>query len=206
MSLGVKMLSYLAGIIKKVHDQVVIIDVSGVGFSLQVPNGHVFEIGKKIDVPVYLHWNQEQGPSLFGFNSELEKTIFILVIGCSGIGPKLGLALLYAMTPQAFLQAVAIADYKALSAVSGVGTKKAESIVLQLKDKVGKLIDKQDTAISGSTVLHNLKNVSEVLQSLDYSRPEINRALEHLKSSQIEQAGFDELMRKALSFLAQKSL
>ncbi len=152
-----------------------------------------------------MHWNQEQGPSLFGFLSELEKTVFLLIISCSGIGPKIALAALGELTPAQFLQAIQEGNTKALSSVSGIGAKKAEQMILNLKDKVTKLIQTQ--GIIGTSdetnALAQWSNVTQVLQSLNYSKGEIEAAMRYIgKECAGRSLPFDELLRKALSFLS----
>ena len=88
----------------------------------------------------YMHWNQDNGPTLYGFNSILEKTVFLLIISCSGIGPKIGLAVLHHLEPATFVQAIIEENIKVLSSISGIGAKKAEQICVALKHKVAKLL------------------------------------------------------------------
>ena len=66
------------------------------------------------DLHTYLHWNQEQGPSIFGFASDIEREVFLLIISCSGIGPKIGLAVLAQIGSQSFIRAVQQEDIAGL--------------------------------------------------------------------------------------------
>ncbi len=88
------MVDYFVGVVKEAQDQTIILDVGMIGISLQVPNVQGFEIGVSSKVYSYLHWNAENGPSLFGFAKPLDRSIFQVIISCSGIGPKIGLAIL----------------------------------------------------------------------------------------------------------------
>jgi Holliday junction DNA helicase RuvA len=204
-----RMFAFIKGRIIAASGSVVTIeDKTGcIGYAVQVAQPHLFAQGTEVIVYTYLHWNQEQGPTLFGFLGELEKSVFLLIIGCSGIGPKIGLAVLAELAPVQFLQAVQEGNIKALSAVSGIGPKKAEQIILYLKDKVSKLITTH--AISGSEdqsdVLAQWNNISQVLQSLNYSKGEIEAAMRHVgKECAGKNLPFEELLRKALSFLSKK--
>jgi Holliday junction DNA helicase RuvA len=200
------MISLLHGVIKEVGSQSILLDVGGVGFTVFVPDEHAFTLGQKQEVHVYFHWNAEQGPQLFGFTSKLSKTVFSMIISCSGIGPKIGLAALAQLSPESFLQAILLNDIKTLSSLSGIGTKKAEALVVCLKDKVAKL-DSGITSGLGSEAgtLKHFKQVSDALSSLNYSRSEIAGALEFVKKNSTDTSKFDEMLRKALSFLAKRA-
>lgn len=200
------MITALSGVITHAAEGTVIIDVHGVSFEVLVPQSALFVSNQSLKVLTYWHWSAENGPSLYGFMHELERTLFSLIISCSGVGPKLALAVLSAMTPQAFLQAIQTADEKALSKVSGVGVKKAEQLIVQLKHKVTKLIEQSNQhGYELDPALEQWKNITQVLQSLHYSRPEIDAALAHIqKEHKGKQVVFDALMRSALSFLAKK--
>ena len=87
------MLAYLAGTIKSVQTQLLVVDVGNFGLAVQVPQETMFQVQQKVQLFTHMHWNQEQGPSLFGFISEAERSIFVMVISCAGMGPKIALAL-----------------------------------------------------------------------------------------------------------------
>lgn len=201
------MFAFIKGKITAVAGNIVTIeDKTGtIGYAVQVAQPHLFNQETEKIIYTYLHWNQEQGPSLFGFLSELEKNVFLLIISCSGIGPKIALAALAELSPSQFLQAIQESNTKALSSVSGIGTKKAEQIILHLKDKVSKLLQTQMIVDGDSQVLTEWNNISQVLQSLNYSKGEIEAALRHVgKESAGKHLQFEELLRKALSFLSKK--
>ncbi len=198
------MIHHITGSVHSISENLVVIDVQGIGYGVAVANPHIYSVNNQASLSVYTHWSAENGPQLFGFANQLEKTIFGLIISCSGIGPRLGLAILADFSPASFVMAITTGDVKALSSVSGVGAKKAESMILQLRDKVTK-IGNFEFAKSDAHHLAHLKQVSDVLDSLSYSRQEIQGALEYVKKNCIiESAPFDELMRKSLSFLSKK--
>ncbi|MFC1842417.1 Holliday junction branch migration protein RuvA [Candidatus Dependentiae bacterium] len=201
------MLDYIKGSIKSVNQASVTVDIGAIAFCLQVATPSAFGVGQKVEFYSYMHWNQENGPSLFGFLSEIEKEIFLLVISCSGVGPKLGLAVLQDIGPQAFLDAVSQEDDRLLSKVSGIGAKKAEQIIVHLKHKVSKLIQSGAIieALGQTGTISRIHEVSDVLKSLNYSRQEISAAMNYLGKNHTKQDfSFDQLVRHALSFLSKK--
>ncbi len=200
------MITSLTGTITHASEGTLTLDVHGVGFEVVVPQSVLFRSNTQATVLTYWHWSAENGPTLYGFTQELERSIFGLVISCSGMGPKLAMALLGSLTPAVFLQAIQSGDEKTLSKVSGVGAKKAEQLIVQLKHKVPKLLD-QITATGHAVdpALEQWKNISQVLHSLHYSRQEIDAALSHMqKEHKGQTVAFDALMRTALSFLAKR--
>ncbi len=200
------MLSFVQGKVISVDQQSITVQSGDFGLSLATARPEAYQKDQEVKVAVYMHWNQEQGPTLFGFASELEKKVFLLITSCSGIGPKIGLAALSQLSPSDFLTAIQEGNDKALSAVSGIGPKKAEQMVVQLRDKVAKLVETGVTeGVQGATALEDWKNVTQVLKSLNYSRPEIDAALSFLRKEHGGKAcSFDELIRHGLSFLAKR--
>ena len=131
--------------------------------------------------------------------------MFLLIISCTGIGPKIGLAVIAQLGYQPFIRAVQQEDILALSKVSGIGAKKAEQIIVQLKHKVARLI-KTGIELDDAGDIQSWHTIGEVLESLNYSRTEISLAMKHLKQEYPNtQLPFDQLMRHALSFLSKKS-
>jgi len=198
------MLDYIKGTIKTVHDDSLTVDIGNVGLKIHMAYSQSFRVGDKADFHLYMHWNMENGPSLYGFSSIIEKEVFLLVISCSGVGPKLGLAVLADLGPEAFLEAVQTENDTMLSKVSGIGAKKAEHIVVQLKHKVAKLV-KSGVVVKPSAAIGKMQEISDVLKSLNYSRPEISATMKHLNENSQKDESFDQLIRTALSFLSKKS-
>jgi len=198
------MLDYVKGSIRSVYESSVSVDIGSFALELNVPVPTAYQVGQKAELYVYMHWNAENGPSLFGFLSKIEKEIFLLVISCSGVGPKLGLAVLEDLGPQAFLDAVTEENDKELSKVSGIGAKKAEQMIVHLKHKVAKLI--QSGVISQSSgKISRIHEITDVLKSLNYSRTEISAAMNYINKNHVGQnCSFDQLIRYTLSFLSKK--
>jgi len=199
------MLDYIKGSIRSVYESTISVDIGIMGLELHVPLPSSYQVGQKTELYAYMHWNAENGPSLFGFSSKIEKEIFLLVISCSGVGPKLGLAVLEDLGPQTFLDAVIEENDKVLSKVSGIGAKKAEQMIVNLKHKVSKLIQ-SGAIVQSSGKISKIHEITDVLKSLHYSRPEISAAMNHInKNYPSQDCSFDQLVRHALSFLSKKS-
>jgi Holliday junction DNA helicase RuvA len=199
------MVDYFSGVIKELKEQEVVLDVGGIGVALQVANAHSFAQEGAVKIYSHLHWNAENGPSLFGFSSPLERSVFRIIISCSGIGPKIALAILADLGAQSFLNAIVAENEQALSNVSGIGKKKAEQIIVQLKHKVASLVESDKVDMSEMQESSHVHDVTLALQSLNYSRQEISRAMEYVKkNSKMDKVTFDVLLRQALSYLSKQ--
>ncbi len=203
---GKPMIHTIKGMITAVSGQQIVVDCGSLAFTLQVPDEKAFTLNSQLTVFSHLHWNQEQGPTLFGFSGELDRIVFLLIISCSGLGPKIALAILAQMGVQPFLTAITSGDEQALSRVSGIGAKKAEQMIVHLKHKVEKLLKSGIELGEQSQSLQHWNNVADVLTSLSYTRAEITRTMKYLGDMYTGQSiPFDQLMRQALSFLSKKA-
>ena len=134
------MITYLDGCLAELLPGRLTIDVGGLGYEVLVPlstSDTMPPIGERVRLLTHLHV-REQEHTLFGFATNDERDLFrLLITRVSGIGPKLGLAVLSGMSVEQFKNAVIQADTPILSKISGLGKKTAERIILELKDKVG---------------------------------------------------------------------
>lgn len=193
------MIQYLQGTVQDCSENTVELAFLGICFSLQVPSGYAFIKGSQVTIYTHLHWHQEHGPALFGFATPLDRSVFLLLISCSGIGPKIGLAILAHHEAGLVLTMLVQGDARGLSQAPGVGLKKAETLIMHCREKALKLLEKAPITVSGAIYL---KDVHAALESLGYSRQEISAAFEYIQNQGT--ATFDEALRKALSYLSVK--
>lgn len=195
------MIDLLVGTVQVQRENAIALLTSGgVRFEVHVPHPQHFAINTQVSITIYFHWSAEQGPSIFGFSSEAERTLFINLIDCNGIGPKLALSILSQMEPAEFVRAIEQQDLDALSSLQGIGKKKAEQIVVSLKHKITRLIEAGVSSIEGL----DTRQLAQVLSSLNYSKTEIQTAVQAVQQRFIgaTSAQFDEQMRVALAHLA----
>ena len=199
------MIDRIEGIVQEVSDNRVIIQTYAISWDIIVPDPSVYILNEKASLYMYVHWNQEQGPSLYGFLSSFDRAAFSAIIGCNGVGPKLAVALLHDLGASGFVQAITMHDDQALSNVTGIGAKKAEQIIVSLKHKINKLIASSNIDLSTIQATSVWRDVDLALVSLNYSRQEINRTLDILrKDSDAHALAFDQLMRRALAHITRK--
>ena len=194
------MIAYLSGTVVALQENNLSVFVNGFGWSISVLENSSFVIGQTVTLYTHVQWQQDQAPSLFGFATEVEKSIFCLLIECSGIGPKMALAALSKLGVAQIVYAVQSEDARILSSVSGIGAKKAEQMLLFLKHKIEKI--STIVSLDQSSIGLPLHDVTQALQALNYSKTEISYAMNKLKNESYEHVPtFDQLLRKALSHL-----
>jgi Holliday junction DNA helicase RuvA len=200
------MISFVQGVLAARLSDRVEVDVNGVGYEAFVSQRTLQAlpaVGQPVTLKTYLHV-REDVQQLYGFLTELEKQAFLLALSVSGIGPKAALGLLSALTPDAFFGAILHNDLLVLKSVSGIGTKTAQHLVLELKDKVTKLYGGSPLEPDAPLGVEakNLSDAVQALVSLGYT-PALSRRLA-LEASQAlgPNSTVEELLRAGLKSMA----
>ena len=131
------MIAFIRGPVAAVDDEAVIVDIGGVGIAVSAPLA-MLEPRPVIGEEIFLYTSlqvREDAWTLYGFTNKEQLRIFRLLIGVSGVGAKTALAIVDKVNPSRFAAAIAAREAKIFTAVSGVGKKSAERILLELKDK-----------------------------------------------------------------------
>lgn len=139
------MIAYLNGILAEIEEENIVIEVNGIGYNVRIPAGmagRLPQIGEVVKLYTYTSV-REDAIGLYGFLSRDDLNMYRQLITVSGIGPKGGLSVLSAMSADELRMAVISQDAKAIAKAPGVGTKTAQRIILELKDK----ISLEDTAM-----------------------------------------------------------
>ena len=133
------MIASLHGTLESLSSDGAVINVNGVGFRVYMPTSTLSILGT-VGKEVHLHTHlvlREDNVALYGFASTEELELFQILLGVSGIGPKLGLAVLSAMKVEQVVMAIATGSVDLLTVVPGIGKKTAQRLILELKDKIG---------------------------------------------------------------------
>lgn len=193
------MFYYIDGIVTVMEANLAVLDCGGVGYACHT-TGYTLsqlQIGKKHKLYTYCNI-KEDAFDIFGFSTKEELNCFNRLIGVSGVGPKVALAILSATTPSQFTLAVMTGDEKTLTMAQGVGKKMAQRIILELKDKVSG--DDPAGEIGGASVItaaagNKASEAAAALASLGYSQSEIGTAL---KGIDVERMSLEDIVRSAL--------
>ncbi len=159
------MIAFLNGILSVKTQSELIVDVSGIGYRVEISTETyqtLPDTGKEIKILIYHHFT-DSDQRLFGFATSKEKNLFERLITVKGIGPKLGLTILSGMPAPNLMEAIVTQDTSALSAISGIGKKTAERMVLELKDK---LFDESQPSVSTGSLEKRSKR-EEALSALE---------------------------------------
>src|SRR4030095_9442667 len=135
------MIAFLRGRVHSKQPNRVVVDVDGVGYDVFVPLSTFYDLGdegSEVALRTYLHV-REDALQLYGFLTELERQVFERLIGISGIGPKLAIAVLSGIDTRDLVAAVQRGDVARLPGIPGSGEKTAERIVLELRDRIAQL-------------------------------------------------------------------
>ncbi len=197
------MIAHLRGTLLAQELNAVVLDVRGVGYEVQVPVGTQGRLQESEDgsVSVYVYTSvREDAIQLFGFGTRDEKRLFEKLISVSGVGPKLGLAILSSLGPTELIQAVETNDLTAMTSVSGVGKKTAQRLILELKSKFdGLALDALAPAASAhSQAIQDLKSA---LSNLGYKEAMLESVLTELGPQAEAGADLNDLLREALKLL-----
>ncbi|MCM1546298.1 MAG: Holliday junction branch migration protein RuvA [Clostridiales bacterium] len=180
------MIGYLKGKVINIGVDSAIIVVSGVGYEVYCSGSAFSKMteGGECEVYTYLQVSEANGVQLYGFSSLQEKAMFLKLISVSGVGPKVGIAILSQMSVNDVAVAVATNDIKALSRVKGMGKKTAEKIIVELRDRVAAPIGGGGGADASPVV--NVTSGDEdavvALISLGFTRAESERAVAKAKA------------------------
>ena len=197
------MYSYIKGVLTDMDEESIVVETGGIGYHIYT-TGQTFRylpsVGEEVKVYTYLHV-REDAMLLFGFLTKDELKIYKLLLGVSGIGPKGALAILSVMTTDDLRFAVLGDDAKAIAKAPGVGTKTAQRLILELKDKISiddTLISREIAAGGAQGILtagslhidsEKKKEAVEALVALGYGQAESLKAVNALEDVETMDSG-----------------
>ncbi len=191
------MIARLSGTVWSIGEDHVVIRAGGLGFQVRVPSSVLAQldgVGQPVELFTHLHV-RENDLTLYGFLTEEELALFRLVLSISGVGPKVALALLGTISPDALRQAVVQEEPGLLSRVPGIGPKTAKAIIFHLKDKIVPTEAARIPLLSDTDA-----DVIAALTGLGFSLVEAQAALQSLPRD--EELPVEEQVRQALAYFA----
>lgn len=203
------MISYIRGEIAEIEEDLLVLEANGIGYNIRITMetaSNLPSIGEDIKIYTYMQV-REDDVSLFGFLTKDDLKVFKLLIGVSGIGPKGALGILSALTADDIRFAVLSDDVKAISKAPGIGTKTAQKLIIELKDKL-KLEDAfearlENNSNSVNTASNDAKGEAVMaLTALGYSNSEALRAVKEAGiTDDMDSEAILKAALKKLSFL-----
>lgn len=203
------MFAYIKGSLEMKSSNYIVVDINGLGYKIFMSQSNIESIGEINDiVKVFTYVKvREDDISVYGFKTQEELRMFELLIGVSGVGAKSALVMLSCIEPSEFAIAVISNNVKLLTQVPGIGTKSAQRIILELKDKLkaeqSELDEEklENTKLKSSKTNENVQEAISGLMVLGYSRKDIEKAFTHLI---VDELSVEELIKKGLILLTKK--
>lgn len=194
------MIARLSGTLLDKNPPVLVIDVNGVGYEVEVPLGVFSELpenGQQVAIVIHHHFSQDS-QTLYGFGSLNERELFRKLLKISGIGAKMALTILSGASGEELARYVSTADVASLTRLPGIGKKTAERIIMELRDKLeGLNVSTGGGSVSAGSPISTdpATEASHALASLGYKPAEVSRMI-----SAVAGTGMDaeEIIRKAL--------
>ncbi len=199
------MIEYLKGILVKSAPDVAVVEVNGIGYRLLIPLSTYEKLprpGEEVLVLIHLYVREDE-MTLYGFAAEDERTLFLMLLGVSRIGPKVALGVLGGMAASSFKSAVVDGDVDLISTIHGIGRKTAERLILELKDKITLLPRiREEAGKSGLKQAEDkVADVMRALLSLGYRQGPAHKAMTRALSEAEPDWPVERLLKESLKFL-----
>lgn len=175
----------------------IIVDCNGVGYEIETPMSTFLEL-PPVGEEIFLHTHlqvRETAHSLFGFATAAEKHLFRTLLSVSGVGAKMGLAILSAVTVGDFERCVQLEDTAMLVKIPGVGKKTAERLIIEMRDKIDKTPDLRVVSASGTVAADARSEAVDALVALGYKPTEVKKLL---GSIDVGDRTAEDIIRQAL--------
>ncbi|RUA29198.1 MAG: Holliday junction branch migration protein RuvA [Bacteroidetes bacterium] len=194
------MISYLKGIIVELEPTHLIIEVSGVGYHVIIPMSTYDAFKSQKEARVLTHFHvKEDSHTLYGFFLPEERTVFLDLIGISGIGPSTAIGMLSAMNPNEIKASIVAENVKQIQSIKGIGGKTAQRVILELKDRY-----KKESLISESSQTSGLSNNSlrnealSALINLGFAKNSAEKVIDKILQATQENITLEQLIKQAL--------
>ena len=194
------MYAYIEGIVEEVNEKSAVIDNQGIGYEIYMPSTSLSKLIHHENIKIYTYYSStDNGTFLYGFLTKEEKRLFLLLISVSGVGPKGAMAILSVLSPEDLTYAIIGENVKAITAANGIGTKAAQKIIVELKDKLD-LFETIENSLAKGQALNDSSagsmknNVLSGLTALGFSSGEAIKALNEVE---IDENTTEETLLKA---------
>ena len=193
------MIAYIKGTVTEIGTDEIVVETGGIGFSIFTSTQVSSRLSCNEQATIYTHLNvREDDMSLFGFLTKEERSVFLMLINVSGVGPKSALSILSCLSE--LRMAVLSDDYKAIAKANGIGPKTAQRLIIELRDKfhLEDVLDsyESDDTATGSAPEDIVSETAMALSSLGYSNVEALRAIKKVSGS--ENMTVEMLLKEAL--------
>ena len=195
------MIEYIKGNIAEITPTEVILECYGIGYNILISLQTYEGLNGKSEAKIYIHhYLREDEELYYGFATKDERELFRLLIGVSGIGASTARMMLSSLTTDEIRNAILAEDLNKIKSIKGIGTKSAQRLILELKDKVVKGEGSENTVLFSSSSNSAAEEATTALVMLGFTKPNVNKAISAvLKES--PSASLEELIKLSLKRL-----
>ncbi len=194
------MITFIEGKIVEKDPTFVVIDINGVGYEMKISLTTYTMIKEKdsYKLHTYLHV-REDAQILFGFAEKEEKKLFLNLISISGVGPNTGLMVLSSLSATEIKAAIVNGDAKTIQSVKGIGTKTAQRIILELRDKIAKEFDAETMQVFPSNTHNTIREEAlSALVTLGFNKNVAEKSIDRVLKNSKEPVSLEELIKLTL--------
>ncbi len=193
------MITHLKGKLIEKNPTNIVIDCNGVGYSVNISLHTFSQLPSDENVKLFIHLQvREDSHTLFGFSSKVEREVFRLLISVSGVGASIARTMLSTLSPEQVMEAIAQNNLAAIQSVKGIGSKTAQRVVLDLKDKILKVYGLDEvSSISSNT---NRNEALSALETLGFARKQAEKVCDTIVKKDPD-ASVETIIKQALKNL-----
>ena len=193
-----KMIAHIKGLLIEKSPTELVIEVNGIGYSINISLNTFSKLGNNENIKLFTHQIiKEDSHSLYGFFEKSERFLFVKLISVSGVGASTARTMLSSLSPNEIISAISNGDVKLIQSIKGIGSKTAQRIILELRDKLNLVgVDQTTDLIQNSSVSEAIS----ALEVLGYSNKQTNKVVSQIYN---ENPGIDveSLIKRALNKL-----
>ena len=193
-----KMIAHIKGLLIEKSPTEVVLEVNGIGYSINISLNTFSKLGNEKNIKLFTHQIiKEDSHSLYGFYEKSERFLFIKLISVSGVGASTARTMLSSLSPNEIISAISNGDVKLIQSIKGIGSKTAQRIILELRDKLNLVGEDQTTDLIQNSPVSEAISALEVL---GYSNKQTNKVVGQIYN---QNPGIDveSLIKKALNKL-----
>lgn len=193
------MITHLKGKLIEKNPTNIVVDCNGVGYSVNISLHTFSQLPSEENVKLFIHLQvREDSHTLFGFSSKIEREVFRLLISVSGVGASIARTMLSTLSPEQVMEAIAQNNLAAIQSVKGIGSKTAQRVVLDLKDKILKVYGLDEvSSISSNT---NRNEALSALETLGFARKQAEKVCDTIVKKDPD-ASVETIIKQALKNL-----
>jgi Holliday junction DNA helicase RuvA len=193
------MITHLKGKLIEKNPTNIVVECNGVGYSVNISLHTFSQLPSGEHVKLFIHLQvREDSHTLFGFSSKVEREVFRLLISVSGVGASIARTMLSTLSPEQVMEAITQNNIAAIQSVKGIGTKTAQRVVLDLKDKIIKIYGLDEVSlVSGNT---NRNEALSALETLGFARKQTEKICDDIVNKN-PNASVETIIKQALKNL-----